>query len=160
MLNQGHGTSIFEIIEIPRAELDSKRKEKIFYAEIIINEIPDTFFEGIGTLRSPINFIKYSPISEFPSSTRDFSFSISKSHSVNEVISYFDSLSQENLKKVFLFDFYKNEKTNEVKLGYRLVFQSFTKTLSDNEIRDHVLKILKPVLRKEGVEIQGFESLL
>ncbi len=160
MLNQRHDTSIFEIIEIPRAELDSKRKEKIFYAEIIINEIPDTFFEGIGVSRSPINFIKYSPISEFPSSTRDFSFSISKIHSVNEVISYFDSLSQENLKKVFLFDFYKNEKTNEVKLGYRLVFQSFTKTLSDNEIRDHVLKILKPVLRKEGVEIQGFESLL
>ena len=45
-----------------------------------------------------------------------------------------------------------------MKLGYRLVFQSFTKTLSDNEIREHVLKNLNQFSLKEGGNI-SFESL-
>lgn len=148
------------IEEISRNNLDTKISDKIFYVEVDLHKSSIKLPKRQKEYSRIDKFNTYRSISEYPSSSRDFSFSISKSQAVNEIISYFDSLSQENLKKVFLFDFYKNEKTNEVKLGYRLVFQSFTKTLSDNEIRDHVLKILKPVLRKEGVEMPGFESLL
>jgi len=148
------------IEEISRNNLDTKISDKIFYVEVDLHKSQIKLPKKQKEYSRIDKFNTYKSVSEYPSSSRDFSFSISKSHVVNEIISYFDGLSQENLKKVFLFDFYKNEKTNEVKLGYRLVFQSFTKTLSDNEIREHVLKILKPVLRKEGVEIPGFESLL
>ena len=74
---------------------------------------------------------------------------------VNTVISYFSDIADEMIKDVFLFDFYKNKKTNSVKIGYRLIFQSNVKTLSDDEITFKVNKILKPILSMEGVSIPG-----
>ena len=155
ILNQWHGGSLFEIVEIPRAELDSKRKEKIFYAEIIINQIPETFFKGTELSRSPINFIKYSPISEFPSSTRDFSFSIRKPDKYNEVVNYIDNFNHENLKDSFIFDYFINHKSGEIKVGVRLIFQSTLKTLSDTEIQNAVDNILKPIIELDDVTIPG-----
>jgi phenylalanyl-tRNA synthetase beta subunit len=54
-----------------------------------------------------------------------------------------------------MFDFYKNQKTNTVKLGYRFIFQSHQKTLSDDEINTKVQEIINPVLELDGVSIQG-----
>lgn len=155
ILNQLHCGSLFEIIEIPRAELDSKRKEKIFYAEITINQIPETFFNGTELSRSPINFIKYSPISEFPSSTRDFSFSIRKPDKYNEVVNFIDNFNHENLKDSFIFDYFINPKSGEIKVGVRLIFQSTLKTLSDTEIKNAVDFILKPIMELDDVTIPG-----
>ena len=155
VLNQWHGGALFEIVEIPRAELDSKRKEKIFYVETIISQIPDTFFEGIGLSRSSINFIKYSPISEFPSSTRDFSFSIRKPDKYKEVVNFIDNFNHENLKDSFIFDYFINHKSGEIKVGVRLIFQSTLKTLSDIEIQNAVDYILKPIIELDDVTIPG-----
>ena len=55
-----------KIIEVPRVNLDTKKKDKIFYVEIILDDIPDLFFTKIGKVKKkPINFISYTPISEF-----------------------------------------------------------------------------------------------
>ena len=55
----------------------SKKKDKIYYLEISLDEIPDSFFNKIPNYKKQsVNFIKYQPISEFPSSIRDFSFLI------------------------------------------------------------------------------------
>ena len=62
-----------------------------------------------------------------------------------------------NLKESFIFDFYKNEKLNEIKLGIRMIFQSNEKTLSDQEIQESALKILEPILELDGVSIPGME---
>lgn len=155
ILNQRHGELLFEIVEIPRVELNTKKKEKIFYAEIIINEIPDTFFEDTKLSRSQINFTKYSPISEFPSSTRDFSFSIRKPEIYNEVVNIIDNLNHENLKHSFIFDYFINHKSGEIKVGVRLIFQSTLKTLSDKEIQNAVNYILKPIIELDNVTIPG-----
>ena len=69
-------------------------------------------------------------------------------------------LSDEIIKDSFIFDFYKNEKLNIVKLGYRFIFQSNLKTLSDDEINKKVQEILKPILKLNGVSIQGCNSYL
>ena len=56
------------------------------------------------------------------------------------------------LKKI-TNNFFKNEKTETVKLGYRFVFQSNSKTLSDGEINKTVNRIIAPIIELDGVSI-------
>jgi phenylalanyl-tRNA synthetase beta subunit len=104
-----------------------------------------------------MNFIKYNPISEFPTSTRDFSFSIKNLEQYKNVISIIEDFNNQNLKDFFIFDFYLNEKLAEIKVGVRLVFQSHTKTLTDEDIKRSIDDLLKPFLNLDGVLIPGFE---
>ena len=155
LLNINMKNDIFEINEISRNTLDTKKKDKIFYVEIAIDEIPDIFFSNLTADKKDINFISYKPISDFPLSTRDFSFSITNLNIVSKVIDSLNNISDEMIKDAFIFDFYKNEKTVSVKLGYRIIFQSCDKTLSDNEINKKVQEIIKPIIRLDGVTIPG-----
>ena len=54
-----------------------------------------------------------------------------------------------------MFDFYENKENMEIKVGYRFIFQSFNKTLTDNEINSEVDSILEPLLRIDSVYIPG-----
>ena len=155
LLNKEHAKDIFEIIEISRDGLDTKRKDKIYYAEISLENIPSSFFSDLSAKQKVINFINYEPISEYPSSTRDFSFLVNDFNLVSEVIDMLDKISDDEIKNSFLFDYYKNDETNIIKLGYRFIFQSRHKTLSDIEINKKVNKILSPILAIEGVSIPG-----
>ena len=142
--------------EISRKNIDTKKKSRIFYVEIDLDEVPESFFDENNLIdANTINFIDYLKISEFPSSTRDFSFSIDEPKRVNQILDYFDEIKDENLKECFMFDFYNDENTGIVKIGYRLVFQSFTKTLKEEDINKSVKRILSPVLVLEGVSIPG-----
>ena len=148
---------IFDIEQIPREHLKTKRKEKIFYTEILVDDIPDELFKHIGAEKAEINFLKYCPVSEFPSSMRDFSFSIGSAEQYNIFISHINNFQDDNLKDFFIFDFYVNEKLGEIKVGIRMVFQSPAKTLSDEDIKKSINKILKPVINLDGVSIPGLE---
>ena len=66
-----------------------------------------------------------------------------------------DEVSDELIKDSFIFDFYKNDKTRIVKLGFRCIFQSNFNTLSDIEVNGKVQEILDPILKIEGVSIPG-----
>ena len=156
LLNKDTNDSTFEIKEIPRTEVKSKKKEKIFYTEILINKIPEDLYKSHSRTRQ-INFIKYKSVSEFPTSTRDFSFSIKDPKKYSSVINHLLDLNDENLKDSFIFDFYKNDKLNEIKVGIRLVFQSHHKTLSDQEILNSVNSLLRPIIELDDVSIPGFE---
>jgi len=157
ILNLKNSFSIFDVEEIPRENLKTKKKEKIFFTEILVEDIPSAFLEDQNFNKAPINFIKYQPVSEFPSSARDFSFSIKNLEIYNLVISYIEKFHDENLKESFIFDFYINEKLGEIKVGIRLIFQSSTKTLSDDDIQMSIDNILKPVINLDGVFIPGLE---
>ena len=157
ILNLNKNISIFEIEEIPRQNLKTKKKDKIFYTEVLLKDIPETFYRDQRTKKSPINFIKYLPVSDFPSSVRDFSFSIKDFDKYNTVISCIEKFEEENLKDFFIFDFYLNEKLNEIKVGIRLIFQSPTKTLSEEDIQMSIGKILKPIIDLDGVVVPGLE---
>ena len=142
LLNKNLNNEYFKVIEILRNDLDTKKKDKIFYVEIALSNIPELFFSSLEEAgKKSVNFVRYVPISEFPSSTRDFSFSISNLSKVDEVIKILKNTSDLIIKNSFIFDFYKNEKTETVKLGYRFIFQSDSKTLSDEEINKKVNKI-------------------
>lgn len=149
----------FNFAEISRNNLDTKIKNRIFYSEYDLSLLPhDT--KGDTTSQLDINFINYKKISEFPLSNRDFSFSINNFAKVDLLINYLDSLKIKNLKKCFMFDFYNNKKINEVKIGYRFIFQSTDHTLSDVEINNCVKKILDPLLSEEGISIPGLDYKL
>ena len=157
ILNLKNNISVFNIEEISRESLKTKRKEKIFYTEILVEDIPSEFFKNIKLREGEINFVKYDPVSEFPSSTRDFSFSISSLVEYNSFISHIKDFKDDNLKDFFIFDYYENEKLGEIKVGIRLVFQSPAKTLSDEDIQKSIDKILKPIIDLKGVSIPGLE---
>jgi phenylalanyl-tRNA synthetase beta chain len=155
LLNGQLADEFFKIDEIPRNSLDTKKKAKIFYVETFLDDIPDSFFSEVHTNKKSKHFINYTPVSEFPSSARDFSFSITNLKKVGEVIEILENTSDNIIKHSFMFDFYKNQKTNTVKLGYRFIFQSHQKTLSDDEINTKVQEIINPVIELDGVSIQG-----
>ena len=155
LLNNYLSEDVFEIIEIDRNKLDTKKKDKIYYVEISLESIPKSFFSKLRTSNKVINFVSYNPVSEYPSSTRDFSFSIDNTRQVDVVIAMLDKVSDDMVKDMFIFDFYKNDKTKIVKLGYRFIFQSKIKTLSDSEINEKVQEILSPILKLDGVSVPG-----
>ena len=155
LLNQDSGNQAFVIEEISRKELKTKKKDRIFYFEISIDEIPKHLLKDSESRIDQINFIKYQSVSEFPSSSRDFSFSIKDSEKYDAVINYLSDLNDENLKDAFIFDFYENKKLNEIKVGVRLIFQSNLNTLSEEDIQKSVNKLLQPIIDIEGISIPG-----
>ncbi|MDC0587713.1 phenylalanine--tRNA ligase subunit beta [Gammaproteobacteria bacterium] len=155
LLNENLNKGIFEIIEVPRASLNTKKKDKIFYVEIPMEDIPMSFFSKLSSQQRSIDFIKYKPISEYPSSSRDFSFVIEDVQVVHEIIDMLNNISDEIIKDSFLFDYYEDDKRKIIKLGYRFIFQSHIKTLSDLQINKKVNEILSPILEIDGVSIPG-----
>ena len=121
----------------------------------MINDINIINYHNIDTNFNKINFIKYKSVSEFPSSIRDFSFSITNFKKYDEVINYIYDLSDEILKNAFIFDFYENKRSREIKVGVRLIFQSDSHTLSDEEIKKSVESLLMPIINLEGVSVPG-----
>lgn len=149
------GFQIAQYVEvIDRRDINSKTKTKVYYAEFLINKIEDNLNEFEFNL-DKMTFQKFREISEFPSSNRDFSFLIDSMEKKNFIEQCLNAHSSINLREYFNFDIYKNPKTGEIKLGYRLIFQSFTQTLNDKNIDKEVESILKPILSDKAIKIPG-----
>jgi phenylalanyl-tRNA synthetase beta chain len=157
LLKKDSKSIVFTIEEISRTGLKSKKKDKIFYTEISVDKIPENIFNDIEFSFEPINFIKYQSVSEFPSSSKDFSFSIKDFNKYDTVIDHLSKLNDKYLKDAYIFDFYENKKFNEIKVGVRFIFQSSSATLSDEEVHKSVNKLLKPIVDLEGVSVPGMQ---
>ena len=143
------------ITSIDREILNSKIKSPIFCIELSIDTLIDYFDETKIINKSFSNFIKYKPISDFPSSYRDFSFSIKDNSKIDEVISILSCANSDIIKNSFMFDFYQNTKLKETKIGFRFIFQSKNKTLTDDEIDNEIKNIINPVLMIKSVSMPG-----
>jgi phenylalanyl-tRNA synthetase beta chain len=104
------------------------------------------------------NFIKYSPVSEFPSSSRDLSFSIKSIDKYYEIQEYLLSFKSDLIKEIFIFDFYNNQKNNEIKLGFRFIFQSTASTITENEVNSVMDAIINHTLSIDSVSIPGISK--
>lgn len=142
------------IVNIDRGKVDSKIKTPIYAFEIKMDDLTLTALNK-NFSKTSNNFARYKPISEFPSSFRDLSFSIKDPDKIEEVISILSSFNSELIKSSYMFDFYDNKKSGESKIGFRFIFQSQIKTLTDNEIDDEIDKIIKPVLLVNSVFLPG-----
>jgi len=62
------------------------------------------------------------------------------------------------IKEIFIFDFYNNQKNNEIKLGFRFIFQSTTSTITENEVNNVMEAIIKHTLSIDSVTIPGLSK--
>jgi len=143
------------IEEISRDDLNSKFKNKIFFCEFEIDSSLDldSSFDEI-TLKD-IKDKEYVPISEYPSSFRDLSFSIKDYSKCKLLEKYILNFDHNLLKEVFVFDYYKNEKINEIKIGFRFIFQSKESTITDDEVNKIMDLIISGSMNIDSVSIPG-----
>lgn len=145
------------IKQVDRNSLNSKVKNKIYYIECNIDDINTSTIKDSYDYKEKqyFNFNKASPISEFPSSTRDISISIQNDSVLEEVIDATFNLELSHLKDLFIFDYYNNKDKNILKIGFRFVFQSSKKTLEENEIDNEIMKVFKTLKSYKDIEIPG-----
>ncbi len=143
----------FEIIS--RDGLKSKLKDKIMYLEINIKDLPDEIKDYEAISGRPKKFIEYKKISEQPFSSRDLSFSVSSIKDIKLLEDYINTYESEVLKERYVFDYFKNEKTNEYKIGYRFIFQSYHSTIKDTEVEKIMNTIIAESTSIETVKIPG-----
>ena len=144
-----------QIVNIDRNKIDSKIKTPIFAVELKIDDLSEEFikYDNAATLKN--NFIKYVPISEFPSSIRDLSFSVQDSIKIPKVIETLAGFKSDIIKDSFMFDFYENKKINQSKIGFRFIFQSVNKTLTVEEIDNEMQGIITNTLKIKSVSLPG-----
>ena len=146
-----------EIIEISRSQIDSKGKNKIYLIESSLDVFKQIKFDkNIYTLdlqKCP----NYHPISEYPSIMRDLSFTLKNINILKEFENHFLEYKADNLKDIFVFDYFKNSTNGDVKLGIRFTFQSHNKTLKIEDVNPCIDKIINEALKFDGVSLQGFK---
>ena len=148
-------------INIDRESLNTKLNNDIIYLEIelnpLINLAPD-LITNKKSLSKEHHFVKYNPVSEFPSSSRDLSFSIKNIDSYYEIQEYLLAYKSNLIKEIFIFDFYNNQENNEIKLGFRFIFQSKTSTITENEVNKVMEDIINHALSIDSVKIPGLSK--
>ena len=146
-----------EIIEISRSQIDSKSKNKIYLIESTLDVFKQIKFDkNIYTLdlqKCP----NYHPISEYPSIMRDLSFTLKNINILKEFENHFLEYKTDNLKDIFVFDYFKNPTNGDVKLGIRFTFQSHNKTLKIEDVNPCIDKIINEALKFDGVSLQGLK---
>ena len=144
-----------DIKEIPRSIVNSKNNTKIFFAEIDLYNL--SINQDIESLKSLIKFnnIVYTEISEYPSTKRDLSFLIKDNSKKKVLLLMLESFNNKLLKEKFMFDLYKDPKSGNIKVGYRFIFQSDLKTLTDEEVDKVINAIVESTLEIDGIEIPG-----
>ena len=144
-----------KLIDISRESVKSKLKNQIVYGEMVIDSSLKVDRQASDENNTKIKDYKYLPISEYPSSTRDISFSIkdfSKLKILDEVI---DSFRHELIKEIFIFDYFNNTNTNEIKIGYRFILQSKQATITDSEVNEVMNELISKALSINSVSVPG-----
>ena len=59
------------------------------------------------------------------------------------------------IKEIFVFDFYNNEVRDEIKIGFRFIFQSNSSTITESEVSSIMNQIIDLALSIPSVEIPG-----
>ena len=153
--NAGMDFDTNTIVKISRDGIKTKQKSEIFYLEIKIDDFPK-FDRSYPNVKVDKPFNKYNKISDFPSSTRDISVLIHDETLIRELESILLNFKSENLKEVFVFDFFKKD-SNNIKIGFRFIFQSRSSTLTISDIDEEMINIVNASESIEGIEIPGLQ---
>ncbi len=160
ILDKLHKKISFNPHLINRDELETKLNNKIIYLEIDLNELESYDFDTIDKEKLVLNknnFKKYIPISSFPSSVRDLSFAVSDKEKYHELQNLLLDYKNILIKEIFIFDFYHNEDKDEIKIGFRFVFQSNSSTITEGEVNNIMNEIIEKALSIPSVEIPGLK---
>ena len=157
IINFFNGDYSLEYEKISRDSLDTKIKNEIFYIEIDLDLLTQklTYKSKSSKLSE---FISYKKISEYPSSYRDLSFSVKKYENLENLQRIIFNYKNSIVKDLFIFDYFKNDKKNEIKIGFRFVFQSQEKTLKDEDINFVMNDIIQKSISLDGIAIPGLKK--
>lgn len=145
-----------EIKNISREELSTKLKSEIIYLELDIKKIITENIEINENINNEIKHFSIKKVSDLPSSSRDISFSIKDFSRMIELQETMLTFQHNFLKDVFIFDYFKNEKNKEIKMGFRFIFQDDEKTITDNEVDQIFKDIVQKALGVKSVSIPGY----
>ena len=157
ILNKVSTEMYFDLKNINRDDLESKLNNEIIYVEIDLNSQKNINTKLIDQNKdnSDSNFIKYEPISLFPSSFRDLSFAVKDKDSYNNLQKFLLNYKSDIIKEIFVFDFFYNEQKEEIKIGFRFVFQSKISTITDTQVNMIMDEIINETSSMESVTIPG-----
>jgi phenylalanyl-tRNA synthetase beta chain len=147
--------NVFDFRLIPRDSLHTKIKNEIVSLEVDITNFSSEILDYNEKSSPAIAFNQYNPISEQPLSIKDISFSIKDYSKTKDLQSLLLSYKNDLIKQIYIFDYFKNEKREEIKIGFRFIFQSKKTTLTAAEIDKVYNHIVKISLDIEGVTIPG-----
>ena len=147
-----------KFLDVDRSKLDSKSKTPVVLFEANLEDFDRNNVNYAPLFQRNKTISQYTPISDFPSTNRDISFALKDPLKVKELEDAINSLDNNLLKEVFMFDYFNNTKNNQIKLGYRFIFQSTSKTLTDEEVDDVMSYIMESTLQLAGIEIPGYSS--
>jgi phenylalanyl-tRNA synthetase beta chain len=146
---------VFDFKILSRDLLDTKIKNEIVSLEVDIDKFSDDILCYEETSSTPDNFNEYKPISDLPSSIKDISYSVKDFSKIKDLTDLLLNYQSDIIKHVFIFDYFKNEKTEEIKIGFRFVFQSKIATLTALEIDVIYNEIVNKSLDIKGITIPG-----
>ena len=145
----------FNIKNFPRDSLDTKSKSEIITLEFDIESASEDIVNVKTTAKPPREFNKYNTISEYPSSFKDISFLVGDSSKMEKLQSILLNYKSEIVKQIFIFDYYYNEKSDNMKIGFRFIFQSNSQTLTSEMIDAVYEDIINKSLNIGGISIPG-----
>jgi len=146
---------VFDFEILSRDLLDTKIKNEIVTLEVDIDRFSTNILSFKEISKSPESFAQYSPISDLPSSFKDISYSIKDSSKTQELQDLLLNYQSDIIKNVYIFDYFKNEKQEEIKIGFRFIFQSKKATLNSAEIELVYNDIVTKSLSISGISIPG-----
>ena len=147
----------FAIKIFNRDGLNSKIKNEIVGCEIDIENFSTEVLNYREETRPPSSFKKFSQISDLPFSSRDLSFSIKDFSSRQNLEKYILGYENELLKEKFIFDYFYNENSAEIKIGFRFIFQSVNSTITETEVNNVMNDIIRHTEKIKGVTIPGLK---
>ena len=146
---------VFDFEILSRDLLDTKIKNEIVTLEVDIDRFSTNILSFKEISKSPESFAQYSPISDLPSSFKDISYSIKDYSKTQELQDLLLNYQSDIIKNVYIFDYFKNEKHKEIKIGFRFIFQSKKVTLNSSEIELVYNDIVTKSLSISGISIPG-----
>jgi phenylalanyl-tRNA synthetase beta chain len=146
---------VFDFQILSRDSLDTKIKNEIIALEVNIERFSEDILSYKELSKSPNEFVQFKPISDLPSSIKDISYSIKDFSKIHELEILLLNYQSNIVKNIFIFDYFHNEKAQEVKIGFRIVFQSNETTLTTAEIELVYNDLVNQSLKIDGVSIPG-----
>ena len=145
----------FDFKILSRDLLDTKIKNEIVTLEVDIDRFSTDILPYKEISKSPENFAQYSAISDLPSSFKDISYSIKDYSKTQELQDLLLNYQSDIIKYVYIFDYFENEKQEEIKIGFRFVFQSNKTTLTSSQVELIYNNIVNESLKIDGILIPG-----
>jgi len=146
---------VFDFEILSRDLLDTKIKNEIVTLEVDIDRFSSDILSYKEISKSPKGFVQFNPMSDLPSSFKDISYSIKDYSKTQELQDLLLNYQSDIIKNVYIFDYFKNEKKEEIKIGFRFVFQSKKTTLNSTEIELVYNEIVRQSSKISGISIPG-----